>query len=61
MVTFHANGGVGGPTSLPLSDGKITLPEPEEVKISNGDKTFVGWSTDPSGKGSVYIPKIETG
>ncbi len=59
VVTFNANGGTCGTSSLTAdANGKVTLPE-----ATNGSKTFDGWfvnksgGTSVGGKGATYTPE----
>ncbi|MDR1769440.1 MAG: doubled motif LPXTG anchor domain-containing protein [Hungatella sp.] len=57
-VTFDSNGGNGGPKNVAVN-GTFVLPDPSTLGISKNGRTFVGWSTDKTGRGSVFVSGIE--
>lgn len=58
-ITFNSNGGTGSEKSVTTEETNITLPSAEELGFSNGDKTFIGWSTDRSGRGDTFAPNVQ--
>ena len=53
-VTFDPNGGSGRTQTREYTETSFTTPDPNELGFSNGDATFVGWSTSKDGNGDVY-------
>lgn len=58
-VRFDANGGEGNSITWDVKETNITLPTAEELGFSNGDKLFIGWSTDRTGKGNTFISGVQ--
>ena len=42
-----------------IKDHTVKIKELKDTNISNGSKVFLGWSTEPDGKGSIYKPGEE--
>lgn len=63
VVIFDANGGSGDDVTWEVEPAEgsyaVSLPSPSELKMSNGDKIFAGWSTQQDGMGSNYVAGIE--
>ncbi|WP_349946879.1 doubled motif LPXTG anchor domain-containing protein [Lacrimispora sp. BS-2] len=57
-VTFDSNGGNGGPEKVAVN-GTFVLPDPSTLGISKNGRIFAGWSTDKTGRGSVFVSGIE--
>ena len=58
-ITFKANGGQGEDRVWETEKTNITLPEPEDIGITNEGKMFIGWSEDETGKGNTYVANIQ--
>ena len=58
-ITFNPNGGTGDEKSVTTEETNITLPSAEELGFSNGNKTFIGWSTDSNGRGDTFTSNVQ--
>ncbi|MEC4271957.1 InlB B-repeat-containing protein [Adlercreutzia sp. R25] len=59
QVTLRPNGGQGEPYIITTDTGTITLPDPADIGFTApSGATFVGWSTDKSGRTNVYSQEV---
>lgn len=59
QVTLRPNGGQGEPYVITTDTGTITLPDPADIGFTApAGATFVGWSTDKSGRTNVYSQEV---
>lgn len=57
-VTFDPNGGSGNNVEWEITGDSFTTPSPESLGFSNGDKVFIGWSTNQNGNGDIYRENV---
>lgn len=58
-VTLKPNGGGGTSTAITTDTGTITLPDPDSIGFTAPvGATFVGWSTDRTGRNNVYSQEV---
>lgn len=56
VVTYNANGGVGGSTDSTVTGQEYTMKRPADANVSRQNASFITWSTAPDGSGTNYAP-----